>query len=349
MINNVREDGKQYLLTAAHCLFADPSYFVVGFNYQNDYCGQGLKSQSADLMLRPQTVHGVKLLSKWDKSDFALLEVMEKIPDEYNVFMAGWDANIRNFLNGYSIHHPHGDAKKISLFNGTPILSSTITGDPSKLYWKVSKWEEGATEHGSSGAGLFNTEGFLVGHLWGGSSNCETLHGFDKFGALFADFQLAPARLRLNSFLDPDELDIKIMKGAYLKDLNRSQPDTLVTAEYSIKKLKEIQDWLLNNPPSLTNGYIFNPPSSRKSSATKESRPSTSNPQPQSHWRPVPVHQPRYNPLSDRSPSLSSANESSQQRHSSSSPSTTSGQQSMLEAIIMAMNMNRAAALNDES
>lgn len=224
MLNNARQDGAQYILTANHCIFTDPSFFIIGFNYQQPTCYKS-RQEASSIPPKPQTAHGVTLVTKWETSDFALLKVSEKIPAEYNAYLAGWDATLRAPVDVYGIHHPYGDVKKISSFQGQTILSTWTPYDRIKMHWKIPKWSEGSTERGSSGSALFNSLGQVVGHLRGGASSCSTPDGWDMYGGLFADFHYPPESVRLSKFLDPDNTGIRVINGISIKDLNnRAQP-----------------------------------------------------------------------------------------------------------------------------
>lgn len=217
-MNNVRQDGAQYVLTANHCIFSDPSFFVIGFNYQQPVCYKS-RQEASLVPPKPQTVHGVTLVSKWETSDYALLKIAERIPVEYNAYFAGWDATMRAPADVYGIHHPYGDVKKISSFFGQTILSTWTPWDRIKMHWKIPRWNEGATERGSSGSALFNTLGQVVSHLRGGSASCTSPDGWDMYGGLFADFHYPPENVRLSKYLDPDNTGSRIMNGISVKDL----------------------------------------------------------------------------------------------------------------------------------
>lgn len=217
-MNNARQDGSQLVLTANHCIFSDPSFFVIGFNYQQPSCYSSRQEASA-IPPKPQTAHGVTLLAKWESSDFALLKIAERIPAEYNAYLAGWDATVRAPADVYGVHHPSGDVKKISTFTGQTQLSTWTPWDTIKMHWKIPRWSEGATERGSSGSALFNSLSQVVGHLRGGSASCTQTDGWDMYGGLFADFQYPPESIRLSRFLDPGNTGTRVMNGVALKDV----------------------------------------------------------------------------------------------------------------------------------
>lgn len=218
MINNARQDGSQLVLTANHCIFSDPSFFIAGFNYQHPSCHKNRLDASATAP-KPQTAHGLSLLTKWETSDVALLKISERIPAEYNAYLAGWDATFRAPADVFGVHHPQGDVKKISHFHGQTLLSSWTPWDRVKMHWKIPSWSEGATERGSSGSALFNSNGHIVGHLRGGSASCDQPNGWDMYAALFADFQYPPESVRISRFLDPDRSGTKVMNGISLNEI----------------------------------------------------------------------------------------------------------------------------------
>ena len=217
MINNSNNDGRQLLLTANHCVFTDLSNSIAGYNYQRSGCDTGQISG-------PQTAHGMKLLAQWDQSDFAIFEVQEKIPSTYNVYLSGWDARILAASNVAGIHHPSGDIKKISLFNGQLSLNSW-SESPMQYHWVISNWSKGVTEPGSSGSPLFNAQGQIIGQLHGGASACNNLSGSDLYGGFAFSFDAADSpSQQLKPILAP---------GASIRQLNGrnlSAPGTISTS-----------------------------------------------------------------------------------------------------------------------
>ena len=201
MINNARGDGRQLLLTANHCVFTDLSNSIAGFDYERLGCSPD--SQISN----PLTAHGMRLLARASTSDFALFEVIEKIPESYNVYLSGWDANVPNLnvIDKYAgIHHPSGDIKKISLYNGKLQLSSWSEGPTNQFHIVIPKWSRGVTEPGSSGSPLFNSKGSLIGQLHGGASSCSSFDGSDLYGGFAFSFGSNGSGVSLKTILDPN-------------------------------------------------------------------------------------------------------------------------------------------------
>jgi len=219
LVNNVREDGTPYLLTAHHCGIGTGSFpassVVVYWNFQADTC-TGTSGSLAD------TQTGSILVSTDAGSDFALIQLNEVPAAAYGVFYAGWDASTAIAQSGVGIHHPVADIKKISTFT-SPVSRQTIAitdiGDgtqTSVAAWEVG-WTSGIMEEGSSGSGLWNQDGHLVGVLSGGDSRCSTgvsSTGNDYFGRLEVAWQAhAAADGQLKAWLDPDNSGTLVLDG----------------------------------------------------------------------------------------------------------------------------------------
>jgi uncharacterized repeat protein (TIGR01451 family) len=107
---------------------------------------------------------------------------LANLPPE-GTFFAGWDAGSVPALNDpvTGLHDPEGDLLKISEGTVHDYVSCTspqfggFSCDPStaasSTYFDV-HWTSGLSEPGSSGSGLFDDGGFLVGQLYGGIGDC---------------------------------------------------------------------------------------------------------------------------------------------------------------------------------
>ncbi|KAF9993346.1 hypothetical protein BGZ80_011202 [Entomortierella chlamydospora] len=88
LVNNVRQDGRQLFLTANHCAgFADTSAHIVMFNHEKVQCGS-----TSEVVNEHDTAMGLIKLANYDQSDFTLYEIVEPIPDSYNLYLSGWSA-----------------------------------------------------------------------------------------------------------------------------------------------------------------------------------------------------------------------------------------------------------------
>jgi len=208
LINNTRQDGTPYLLTANHCYSADVNTWVVMFNYQSPGCPNQDGPTS-------QTVSGATLRARNSPSDFCLIELSAQPPAEYDVYYAGWSRVNTPAPSATAIHHPSGDIKKIS-FDHDPLTSTEYLAydeDPNASHWRIGQWEEGTTEGGSSGSPLFNPDHRIVGQLHGGYASCSSLTSdwYGKFSRSWDDGSSASTRLR--DWLDPDNTGATILNG----------------------------------------------------------------------------------------------------------------------------------------
>lgn len=134
---------------------------VTYWNYEATSCGSGVSTQRTTLP------GGADHLFHDTDTDAMLLRLRTPAPSIAT--FAGWDAAalVAN-SDVVAIHHPGGDAKKVSFGRHVP--------QDSDAYNHVAGWLEGTTEGGSSGSGLFTvgTDGQyrLRGGLYGGSASC---------------------------------------------------------------------------------------------------------------------------------------------------------------------------------
>lgn len=165
LINNCAQNGTPYFLTANHCLPGNlnVSTWVFRFNWESSSCSQNLNGPTN------QTVSGATLLVNSAATDVALLQLSSTPPASYNVYYSGWDKSGTTPTNQTAIHHPRGDIKKISFDNNAAGQASY--GGAS--CWRVFTWEDGTTEPGSSGSGLWDQNKRLIGQLYGGDATCS--------------------------------------------------------------------------------------------------------------------------------------------------------------------------------
>jgi len=110
--------------------------------------------------------------------DFALLQMDKMPPAKYRPYWAGWtlDQSILNEV--FSVHHPSGDVKKVSISQGAPTKVTYDISSPEgvpflpNVHWLIARWAKGTTEQGSSGSGLFTKDQLLIGSLSGGRAYC---------------------------------------------------------------------------------------------------------------------------------------------------------------------------------
>lgn len=208
LVNNVRQDGTPYFLSANHCLpnnSEEIETWLFVFNYESPTCFD--EDGRLD-----QAVSGAVLRAASADSDFALLELSEVPPLEYSIYYAGWSAEDVAVVQSTCIHHPAGDIKKIT-FNEDLLVSDNIDGTPPNTFWKVTEWEKGTTEGGSSGSPLFDFNKRIVGQLYGGLASCNNI-AWDTYGKFSYSWNGKNSiDTRLRDWLDPDNTGVLIIDG----------------------------------------------------------------------------------------------------------------------------------------
>ncbi|MBK9196150.1 MAG: T9SS type A sorting domain-containing protein [Flavobacteriales bacterium] len=174
LLDNCAHDEVPYFMTANHCMISNPATWVFAFNWNSPACTPTTNPGMN------QTVSGATELASGAGSDFALLLLDDNLPDAYNVFFSGWDKSGTAATEVRAIHHPSGDIKKFSI-EEEPVITGTMSG---AQCWHVQGWDDGTTEPGSSGSGLWDQNGRFVGQLFGGQASCS--FNFNDFYGKFS-------------------------------------------------------------------------------------------------------------------------------------------------------------------
>jgi PKD repeat protein len=204
LVNNTLEDGTPYVLTANHC-YSNPSTWIFWFNWEAPECANPGSSPPH------VSLSGATLKAKNAPSDFALVELNDMPPTEYNVFYSGWNNEDEPSTNSICIHHPSGDIKKIS-FDDDPPTSSGWGGSGSD-HWRIGQYEDGTTEPGSSGSPLFDQNHRITGQLHGGTASCSSIT-YDAFGKVSYSWDGGGTpSTRLSDWLDPNNSGVLVMDG----------------------------------------------------------------------------------------------------------------------------------------
>ncbi len=210
IVNNTNQNSKPYVITANHCLSdsSDAQSAVFIFDYESPFCNGPDGSVS-------KSVSGSTLLATAKKIDFSLVELSEDIPVNYYPYYSGWNAteDREDLTNTYSIHHPWGDVKKLSVDNDPPISESYSAYYEEESHWRIAEWDEGTTERGSSGGPLFDNSNRLIGGLTGGEADC-----YNPVNDYYAKISKAwdfysDTIMQLKYWLDPTNTGIKKIDG----------------------------------------------------------------------------------------------------------------------------------------
>ena len=241
LVNNTSYDCKNYILTAMHCTIdsdaSDLSSSTVRFNFQRANCGSGsapMSQQKVGLILRADSNDN----GGASGSDFALVEMEDPIPNNYNPYYAGWETTTTApvaDVNGHRvwcIHHPAGDAKKFSTGGNVVSASWGASNHHWRVTWVATQTDHGVTEGGSSGSPIFNKDKKIVGTLTGGGSFCNAPTSPDYYGKMDRHWtgNPNPANEDLVDWLDAAGTGITSLAGSFRNTASTTpcQPSTLV-------------------------------------------------------------------------------------------------------------------------
>jgi lysyl endopeptidase len=135
------------------------------WNYEATSCSSGVSTARTTLGGGADV-----LFNDPDPGTDAILLRLRNAPPAFATF-AGWNAGpIAANSDVVTIHHPSGDAKKVSFGRHVPAASDSVSHGVG--------WLQGTTEGGSSGSGLFtrDSDGHyrLRGGLYGGYASCAS-------------------------------------------------------------------------------------------------------------------------------------------------------------------------------
>ncbi len=200
LLNNTAQDFKPYILTAFHCIDIgdlsiqnDPNRgdgeldedeidqaeeWLVRFRFRHTTCG-------GNTIANVITYDDTDFRAAWNTTDFALVELQDNIVNDINSVgqkvWLGWDRTGNTPSSGTCIYHPSGDVAKIS-FENNNLTETSYLQSSGTSHWRVSNWDTGVTEGGSSGSPLFDQNKRVVGQLHGGYSSCDDPDDPDWYG-----------------------------------------------------------------------------------------------------------------------------------------------------------------------
>ena len=191
LLNDLAQDQIPYFLTANHCVStqAVAQTVEVFWFYQTTSCNSGILR--SDWV---QQVGGANLLATQSSNDFSLLRLVNNAP--VGAWFSGWTSDIQSTGTAvFGLHHPDGftpPAIDSYLREAHGIITSTNASCLGLVNGYRTDWTSGTTEPGSSGSGLWNSSGYLVGVLSCGPSppTCSSPDSsFSKFANFYSQIQ----------------------------------------------------------------------------------------------------------------------------------------------------------------
>jgi lysyl endopeptidase len=175
-----------YFITANHCIstVAEASSMHFYWFFQRQVCNNPATNPTLPLNESLGATYIYSVLA----NDQTLVRLNTAPPN--GSVLAGWNsAAITTGDTMVALHHPQGDLKKYSDGRNqgfTPYSSNSVNVSASHIRMI---WDRGTTEDGSSGSGLFNAAGELVGTLHGGGASCSALTSPDWYGRFDQAYQ----------------------------------------------------------------------------------------------------------------------------------------------------------------
>ncbi len=233
IVNTTARNLDPIFLSAFHCYSgqteADMNKAIYYFNYEVTGCKDDYDPNPETYTTsQNNTIVGATILTQIPVdggSDGCLLQLNDRIPEDYGVYYNGWDRRNVAPLSGVGIGHPNGDVKKIFTYT-SPAASYTAKMNSGEVgatgaYWRVqfvaTPNGHGLTQGGASGSPLFDQAGRVVGTLTGGpAENCASPNGNSIYGALWYHYDKdASPNNWMKKWLDPVGSGEEYIEGGY--------------------------------------------------------------------------------------------------------------------------------------
>lgn len=225
MLNNEAANGRPIALTALHCIdlnndkylsTTELSYLSSAYiTFRNWQTGCGTNVDELGVRFT-----GVALRQYSTMSDFAVIELLNPPGIGDGVNYAGWNrqASPPNDDASFVIHHPDGEDMRYTTTRYVRHYAFNST-----KYWETA-YRNGTVTYGSSGSGLFNENGQVVGQLSKGVSGCDNPDLPDLFGKV--DGAWAAGSGNLHDALSPTQ-NLSAMDLLDLTNIPINGPGTL--------------------------------------------------------------------------------------------------------------------------
>jgi hypothetical protein len=177
VLNNARGDGTPYVLTARHCQNGSSDGGAPGAAaninvYWNAVSACGATMGSIyDSGIRTQ--YGARTIV--EQQDAWLIR-LDQLPI-VDAYYAGWDATGATFVGGFTPHHALGSKRQFIGWYGQAVPIARPVGSFENVHYASTLWgtvnAKGNGGGGSSGAGLFDESGRLVGTVVRGKDTAD--------------------------------------------------------------------------------------------------------------------------------------------------------------------------------
>ncbi len=234
LITTVANDFTPYYLTAAHCISnnSEANSAEITWRYRRNTCG-------GSVGVGPTSTYAV-LQSVYGPADVSLILIEGTLPS--GLFWSGWVTSTpASGTLATCLHHPAGSYQRITFGSK---LNTPVCGGSSTNFFTMN-WNDGVTEPGSSGSGIFrNDTQQLFGTLTCGFSSCSNPTGRDSYG------QFARA-------YGPGNFSTHLQQGsddAFEPNDSCNQATSIAPGTYMNRVVKSVsEDWYRFNLPTGAN------------------------------------------------------------------------------------------------
>ena len=163
LLNDVAQDWTPYFLTANHCVNSQAVAQTVEayWFYQTTSCNSGV------LRSWVHSPPGANLLATQGSNDFSFMRLQNNAPG--GAYFSGWTSVAQSTgTSVFGLHHPDGyipPSIPSYLRRSTGSITDTNENCLGLVNGYGIGWTSGTSEPGSSGSGLWNSNGYLVGVL----------------------------------------------------------------------------------------------------------------------------------------------------------------------------------------
>ena len=200
LMNDRASSGTPYFLTARHCIGQQTvaSTLITLWFARASACANAIPLPSLTLV-----AGGATLLYAGADTDTSFMR-LNATPPTGAIHAGSSPFAAELFKEVFTLHHPSGDLQKLNLGylwgfasctpSGASDTFSCANASPTIANYLLATWQQGATEAGSSGSGLFtrlNGTSYLIGQLRGGASSCVNRIGLDGYGRFDRAYQAA--------------------------------------------------------------------------------------------------------------------------------------------------------------
>jgi hypothetical protein len=197
LLNDAASSGTPYFLSAQHCIASQ----AVASTLETDWLYRSASCNGADQHSGARRLRGgARLLYASASTDTAFMQLNDPAPA--GIIHAGsYYGGVPIGMALAGLHHPEGAWQSISLGSvlhyGNCANESCSPNSGENGSFLAVTWQQGSTEGGSSGSGVFVTIGaqrYLAGQLHGGLASCASPSAADYYGRFDLSYRAAIKR-----------------------------------------------------------------------------------------------------------------------------------------------------------